>query len=622
MKKIFNIALSASMLLAGATACEDELDVVNPNYATTEEFGKTAADLEEVAIACYNRIRIEGTFARVGYLFEVVMGDEVNTYSDNDWWRAWDYLSIPQSNDVARWVFRDWYYTLNTCNYLLTYVDQVGLDTESDQYKQLKGQGLFLRGLAYYELACYFQDIPLITDYSTYTSLDGLYVPTASQSEVLDQVEADLSEAMTLLPSRDKGGEWANGRATCGAAAGYYARALMFRHKFDKALPVLKDIIAGKYGTYKLLADYGDNFRSTVENQEESLWEVQFLDYGVGGSDMEWTPVNNSKSSSQGQALETVFGNSTIAGWNDLASTPWLYQTFKSQKTTAGTVDPRLYWTLISYETDYNSMSGYANTAFTYDYTYHVTTGAHLGISVAKHTTARENLYSTIAAAGLSCGVNLRLMRYSDVLLRAAECENEINGPTQQAIDWINQVRNRAGLQSLELANFPSADALFEQIANVERPTEFGCEHGRFQDIIRWGWLYDAGRLAQLRKHGCTMWLEDVVADKYNELVAEYCEANNCKAKDLKEEVTAKLSAAAKEYAVSTYAGKVPNTVSEADDDPYSKWIAGHEYMPIYEGDMQANYNLVGNSANNSTSNIDFYEGYTIHPVVEGIGVQ
>ena len=33
---------------------------------------------------------------------------------------------------------------------------------------------------------------------------------------------------------------------------------------------------------------------------------------------------------------------------------------------------------------------------------------------------------------------NLRLMRYSDVLLRAAECENEVNGPTQQAIDWLH----------------------------------------------------------------------------------------------------------------------------------------------------------------------------------------
>lgn len=67
-------------------------------------------------------------------------------------------------------------------------------------------------------------------------------------------------------------------------------------------------------------------------------------------------------------------------------------------------------------------------------------------------------------------------MRYSDVLLRAAECENEVNGPTQQAIDWINEVRNRADLPDLELADFPTADKLFEQIANVERPKEFGCE--------------------------------------------------------------------------------------------------------------------------------------------------
>jgi hypothetical protein len=58
----------------------------------------------------------------------------------------------------------------------------------------------------------------------------------------MDQVEKDFSEAMTLLPSRDKGGEWP-GRATNGAAAGYYARALMQRHKYSEALTVLKDII-------------------------------------------------------------------------------------------------------------------------------------------------------------------------------------------------------------------------------------------------------------------------------------------------------------------------------------------------------------------------------------------
>ena len=58
------------------------------------------------------------------------------------------------------------------------------------------------------------------------------------------------------------------GRATCGAAAGYYARALMVRHKYSDALTVLKDIIGKKYGTYKLMDNYGDNFRegSAYEN--------------------------------------------------------------------------------------------------------------------------------------------------------------------------------------------------------------------------------------------------------------------------------------------------------------------------------------------------------------------
>ena len=44
-------------------------------------------------------------------------------------------------------------------------------------------------------------------------------------------------------------------------------------------------------------------------------------------------------------------------------------------------------------------------------------------------------------------------------------------------------------------------DKLFEQIANVERPKEFGCEFGRGFDLIRWGFFYDASRLQQLKEH-------------------------------------------------------------------------------------------------------------------------
>ncbi len=73
---------------------------------------------------------------------------------------------------------------------------------------------------------------------------------------------------------------------------------------------------------------------------------------------------------------------------------------------------------------------------------------------------------------------------------------------TQQAIDWMNQVRERASLKDLSLSDFDTKDKLFEQIANVERPKEFGCEYGRGFDLIRWGFFYDQGRLAQLKEHG------------------------------------------------------------------------------------------------------------------------
>lgn len=48
----------------------------------------------------------------------------------------------------------------------------------------------------------------LITDYATYSSLDGLYTGNSTYDAVLDQVESDFKEAMELLPSRDQGGEW------------------------------------------------------------------------------------------------------------------------------------------------------------------------------------------------------------------------------------------------------------------------------------------------------------------------------------------------------------------------------------------------------------------------------
>lgn len=579
--KLNKYSLALFFGLGIMTSCVDRLEMVNPNQQTSSTFGFNADDLEESVIAAYNHIRMEGSYARVGYTIDVCRGDEAWN-SSQVWYLPFDDLNAEVTSDITWWPWREWYYTINVCNFILSRCDEDNSKL-SESMRRIKGQALFLRGLSYYNLVGYYQNPPLITDYAGYSSLEGLYGKNSSYDEVLDQVEEDFLGAMGLLPSRDMGGEWSGGRATCGSAAGYYARTLMVRHKFSEALTVLTDIIDKKYGTYRLMDNYGDNFRegSAYENNDESLFEVQFLDYGSQGTDDEWTPVNTSPNATQGSAIESNFAPGVYGGWADISASPWLYHLFKEEKTKDGKLDPRLYWTIGTYETDWEGFE-FGNVAYTHalssteDIYTNKTNG---GLPIAKFTNLRTGLYSTVVT-GLRDGINIRLMRYSDVLLRAAECENEVNGPTQRAIDWINEVRGRADLPDLELEDFDTADKLFEQIANVERPKEFGCEFGRGFDLIRWGFFYDNGRLQQLKEHGT--------------------------------------------FRRSTKNVKEPVSYANISSDPelkssFDTYITGHEFLPIVQTLTNKNPNLEGNSANNSSDNSVYFreKGWTVRPVVD-----
>ena len=585
--KLYKISFALLLGMGMLTSCNDKLDLSNPNQPTTGTFGSSIDDLEEAVIACYHHTRMEGTYARVGYTLDACRGDEVWNVAQSWGHLGADNLNASITDDVVdQWIWRDWYYVINISNYVITKCEEKG-DNTSETMKCIKGQALFTRALAYYNLANYYQNPALILSYNDYSTLEGLYASNwlegdadglAQYDRVMDQVEKDFSEAVTLLPSRDAGGEWAKGRATNGAAAGFYARALMQRHKFSEALTVLKDIIGGKYGTYKLMANYGDNFRegSAYENNDESLYEVQFLDYGSQGSDDEWTPVNISKNASQGHAVESNYGPENVGSWQDLSAAPWLYHLFKAEKTKNGSLDPRLYWTIGTYEPEWEGFE-YGNMCYTEQMsedTPIVTNKVNGGLPIAKWTNFRTGLYNSIVV-GLKCGINLRLMRYSDVLLRAAECENEVSGPTAQAIEWINQVRRRANLNDLKQADFDTKDKLFEQIANVERPKEFGCETGRGFDLIRWGFFYDNGRLQQLKEHGAY-----------------------------------RLAANIKD--VVTYG-------ETGVGSTYDKYKSGHEYFPIYDNVLIDNSHLRGNSANKNTDNSVYFtqKGWTVHPVVK-----
>lgn len=80
------------------------------------------------------------------------------------------------------------------------------------------------------------------------------------------------------------------------------------------------------------------------------------------------------------------------------------------------------------------------------------------------------------------------IYRYADVLLSMAEIINEMEGPTDEALSYFNQVRKRTGLGDLPK---PSSKDEFRDIIFVERGHEFYCEGYRYEDMVRMGKYVD-----------------------------------------------------------------------------------------------------------------------------------
>lgn len=80
--------------------------------------------------------------------------------------------------------------------------------------------------------------------------------------------------------------------------------------------------------------------------------------------------------------------------------------------------------------------------------------------------------------------INFPILRYSDVLLMVAEAENELNGATDVAYSYLNQVRERAGASDAP-AGLSKDD--FRQMVKDERARELCFEYTRHFDLIRWG---------------------------------------------------------------------------------------------------------------------------------------
>lgn len=433
--KISHVVVIAicSVFLVGCI--EDLLDKPPRGEQTLGTFFLTENDAILATNATYEQMsnfdRPNGFWSSVYYIWYLgttdIASDDSNKGTEpND---GTDVGRIDDCNyDPAEGVFKgmwNWYYRIiYRANSAIQGIENIDMDETLKN--RLLGENKFIRAYAYFYLVRSFGGVPLITAPS---SPDEYKIPRAEVQAVYDQIENDLRDAIAALPHKSNSDMSDLGRVTKGAAQGLLAKVHLFQDEFQDAERLAKDVINS--GEYSLTQDYSKIFLPEGENNVESMFEIQAVSYddSSGG-----TAFSNPQGVRGGLNL----------GWGFNSSERDLLDSYEPG-------DSRLQSTvLFVHET-----TPYGNPVAVTDNTFMIDERYNQKAFIPRVPVGWQE----------NGGSNIRKLRYSDVLLIAAEAAYK-NGNIGDALIYVNMVRARArNNQSATIGVIP--EALNAVVANA-----------------------------------------------------------------------------------------------------------------------------------------------------------
>lgn len=422
----------------------------------------------------------------------------------------------------------DWPYS-DIWNRFYKYLSRVSLSldmlSEADQgnatIQQRTAEMKFLRAYGHFQLKRLFKNIPFVNRlHMTEDDYNNLSNTEYTNDEGWQQIINDLEDAYKVLPQTQK----EKGRPTKAAAAAFLAKVYLYKayHQDDtKSHRVtsineaeLKKVIEytdpSIYSGYGLESDLHNNFRpeEQFENGKEAIWSIQYSkNDGTTYGNLNFAyrlivpcvqGILDSGCDFYKPSINLVNAYRTNADGLPLVdATAADYEVGSSQ-----TVDPRLFETVGVPGTPYMFNDNFMMSKTKNwgrgngDYGYNVS---------LKHNVdpALLDIYLFNADNQLASSMNRIVFRYADVLLMRAEAYAQL-GQTGQAIDLVNQVRDRAiGMVNASVVSryaskfnvhyaikryngtYSKEEAI--NIVKTERRLELAMESERFFDLVRWG---------------------------------------------------------------------------------------------------------------------------------------
>jgi hypothetical protein len=451
--KIFKLYIIYGFVLLSTLSCKKLLDepvysqLVPDNFLTTED------GIKSVLKAAYVReARVQGQTANKGtILSQEAVTDIMYQTAGADNRQMLQFLNFTWDANLD-WLFTMlWnpsYLAIRDANSVLDNIDKANI---SDALKnQYRAEARFVRAISYYSLYNFFGPVPIRT-----TTVNGSdKMARAIDAEMRMFIETELIAAIPNLPEP---GIEEYGRANKGAARGYLCKFYLNTKQWQKCADMAKEIMDS--GKYMLNANYSAMFRIENERNKEYIWVRPAYPAAVGsGPSNDWEayvfPVGFQK--------DPVSGLTYLNNWRNYAAQYSLrdafYNTFEVNDKRKETV-----------------LTSYINTQ-----------GQTISLLTNTNNTRPLKFWPDPAAIDGGGGNDIPVIRYADIMLSRAEALNELNGPNTESVTLINQIRFRAGVADVKLADFGSKDALRDHLVN-ERGWEFYCEGQRREDLIRTG---------------------------------------------------------------------------------------------------------------------------------------
>lgn len=449
--------ISGLLVIVIGTGCSDEfLDRKPKGQLTFDTYFETPDHAIWATNAVYQNFRSWEmcAFPWIG-ITDIISDDADKGSSPNDalYVLELDEFNFNATNVAFQQAWQGHYHTIFRANLAIENIP--GIQMDATLRDRLVGENKFLRAYCYFRLVQWFGDLPLVirplTDDEYYTQAR---VPVA---QIYVFIEQDLMDAIAVLPEKSDYASADLGRATKGAAEGMLAKLYMVKHDFAKAANFCESII--QKGEYTLLQRYSDNFLPVGEHGAESIFEISAVAVQASIAGPGATPFN---------MIQGVRGVPNL-GWGFNRPSDDLIAHYE-----AG--DPRRQATII----------------FVGEV---LPDGSTIVQNNPEVINARYNQKAWVPAhAGLQDNGpgNIRILRYADILLLAAEAYNE-TGNSGKALEYLNMVRARArGTNNFILPDVTTtAQSDLREKIYAERRVELAMEQHRWFDLARWGRIAD-----------------------------------------------------------------------------------------------------------------------------------